>query len=262
MRPFSCLAAFAALASTAAAIPTAQSAAPNGLEDAKRNFEKNVSGITRGKMAKLKDLTKEERLDYVNAVKCLMKLPAKTPQEVAPGAKSRVVCRLQRPAHPKRRFKVHYTGNFQAWHRWFVFNYERALGEECAYKGYQPYWDWAKHATAPENLGGNGAAIPHDGPVIAPPPGIKAPTIQLPPGLGGGPVTEGPFANMTITLGPVALTDVPPGPMGALATTRGRPRGTLQNRKATNRSFNALDRSGKGLLRIPALVERASQPAY
>ncbi|KAH8842525.1 hypothetical protein MCOR02_004694 [Pyricularia oryzae] len=121
MRPFSCLAAFAALASTAAAIPTAQSAAPNGLEDAKRNFEKNVSGITRGKMAKLKgaakkratgegrpsqfrhfhlyggqcgycgDLTKEERLDYVNAVKCLMKLPAKTPQEVAPGAKSRVV---------------------------------------------------------------------------------------------------------------------------------------------------------------------------
>lgn len=36
------------------------------------------------------DLTKEERLDYVNAVKCLMKLPAKTPQEVAPGAKSRV----------------------------------------------------------------------------------------------------------------------------------------------------------------------------
>lgn len=68
----------------------------------------------------------------------------------------------------------------------------------------------------PYSLGGNGAAIPHDGPVIAPPPGIKAPTIQLPSGLGGGPVTEGPFANMTITLGPVALTDVPPGPMGGL----------------------------------------------
>ncbi|KAI6255101.1 hypothetical protein MCOR27_008064 [Pyricularia oryzae] len=59
MRPFSCLAAFAALASTAAAIPTAQSAAPNGLEDAKRNFEKNVSGITRGKMAKLKGAAKK-----------------------------------------------------------------------------------------------------------------------------------------------------------------------------------------------------------
>lgn len=114
----------------------------------------------------------------------------------------------------------------------------------------------------PYSLGGNGAAIPHDGPVIAPPPGINAPTIQLPPGLGGGPVTEGPFANMTITLGPVALTDVPPGPMGGLGHNPRPSKRDLAKQKATNRSFNALDRSGKGLLRIPALVERASQPAY
>ncbi|KAI6453816.1 hypothetical protein MCOR07_001074 [Pyricularia oryzae] len=161
MRPFSCLAAFAALASTAAAIPTAQSAAPNGLEDAKRNFEKNVSGITRGKMAKLKDLTKEERLDYVNAVKCLMKLPAKTPQEVAPGAKSRVGT---------------------AWHRWFVFNYERALGEECAYKGYQPYWDWAKHATAPEKFANLQWAIRTASAATAPPSRTTDPSSHRRPG--------------------------------------------------------------------------------
>ncbi|ELQ35329.1 hypothetical protein OOU_Y34scaffold00712g2 [Pyricularia oryzae Y34] len=189
MRPFSCLAAFAALASTAAAIPTAQSAAPNGLEDAKRNFEKNVSGITRGKMAKLKgaakkerqgkgdhrnsaistctaanvaiDLTKEERLDYVNAVKCLMKLPAKTPQEVAPGAKSRVGT---------------------AWHRWFVFNYERALGEECAYKGYQPYWGWAKHATAPEKFANLQWAIRTASAATAPPSRTTDPSSHRRPG--------------------------------------------------------------------------------
>ncbi|TLD25198.1 hypothetical protein PspLS_06104 [Pyricularia sp. CBS 133598] len=252
MRPSSCLAAFAALASTATTMPTAQSEAPGGLEEAKRDFEKIVSEITMGKMAELEsdakkdqqekdeyrtctaanlairkeygDLTKEERLDYVNAVKCLMKLPARTPQEVAPGAKSRYDD--FNVLHVQKTLDVHYTGNFQPWHRWFIFNYELALREECAYKGYQPYWDWAKYATAPEkspifngdpySLGGNGAAIPHDGPIIAPPPGTNAPTIQLPPGLGGGPVTEGPFANMTITLGPVALVDVAPGPMGGL----------------------------------------------
>ncbi|KAI6368832.1 hypothetical protein MCOR25_004574 [Pyricularia grisea] len=142
------------------------------------------------------DLTKEERLDHVNAVKGLMRLPAKTPQEVAPGAKSRsTFCTSKRRS----------TSN-----RWFVFNSERALREECAYKSYQSYWDWA-------NLGGNGAAIPHEGPIIAPPPGTNAPTIQLSPrALAAALSPKGPFGNMTITLGPVALTNVPPGPMGGL----------------------------------------------
>ena len=36
------------------------------------------------------DLSKAERLDYVNAVKCLQKKPPKTPAAVAAGAKSRV----------------------------------------------------------------------------------------------------------------------------------------------------------------------------
>lgn len=35
-------------------------------------------------------LSKEERLDYVNAVKCLQELPPRTPASVAAGAKSRV----------------------------------------------------------------------------------------------------------------------------------------------------------------------------
>lgn len=35
-------------------------------------------------------LTEAERLDYVNAVKCLQGLSARTPESVATGAKSRV----------------------------------------------------------------------------------------------------------------------------------------------------------------------------
>lgn len=170
-------------------------------------------------------LSKSERLAYINAVKCLQRLPARTPADVAPGAKSRfddfVVTHIQQT------MTIHYTGNFMAWHRWFVYQYEKALRDECGYTGYQPYWDWPKYASAPQksplfngddwSLGGNGEYVPHDGPVIVPPAGVGGGNIQLPAGLGGGYVTTGPFANMTVNLGPVGgLEGVPPGPLGGL----------------------------------------------
>ena len=170
-------------------------------------------------------LSKAERLAYVNAVKCLQSKPAKTPASVAPGAKSRfddfVVTHIQQT------LDIHYSGVFQAWHRWFVYQYELALRNECGYTGYQPYWDWPKYAKAPQDspifngdpysLGGNGEYIPHDGPVIVPPPGIGGDNISLPAGVGGGFVKTGPFANMSVNLGPVGgLADTAPGPLGGL----------------------------------------------
>ncbi|KAL2130634.1 hypothetical protein VTI74DRAFT_6135 [Chaetomium olivicolor] len=170
-------------------------------------------------------LSKKERLAYINAVKCLQRLPARTPAEVAPGAKSRfddfVVTHIQQT------LSIHYSGIFQPWHRWFVYQYEKALRDECGYTGYQPYWDWPLYARAPQDsplfngddysLGGNGEYIPHDGPVITPPPGVGGDAIPLPAGLGGGFVTTGPFANMTVNLGPVGgLADTAPGPLGGL----------------------------------------------
>ncbi|KAK1479530.1 hypothetical protein CCUS01_04659 [Colletotrichum cuscutae] len=156
-------------------------------------------------------LSLTERLSYVNAVKCLQSLPPRTPANVSSGARSRfddfVVTHIQQT------MTIHYTGNFMPWHRWFVHLYEKALREECGYTGYQPYWDWPKYASAPElspifngdpySLGGNGEYISHDGPVIEPPVGIGGSSIQLPAGVGGGFVTTGPFANMSVNLGPV-----------------------------------------------------------
>jgi tyrosinase len=170
-------------------------------------------------------LSKADRLAYVNAVKCLMTLPPKTPASVAPGAKSRfddfVVTHIQQT------LSIHYNGIFMPWHRWFVYQYELALRNECGYKGYQPYWDWPKYASAPQDsplfngdaysLGGNGEYIPHDGPVIVPPAGVGGGDIQLPAGVGSGNVTTGPFANMTVNLGPVGgLADTAAGPDGGL----------------------------------------------
>ena len=79
--------------------------------------------------------------------------------------------------------------------------------------GSQPYWDWTQH---PDNfsqdalfdgseysMGGNGEYVPHElanGTV----PGLPDPiVVTRPPGTGGGCVIDGPFANITLNLGPV-----------------------------------------------------------
>lgn len=66
-------------------------------------------------------------------------------------------------------------------------------------------------------MGGNGENVPHEGLVITPPQGIPGETIELPPGIGGGCIVTGPFANMTVNLGPFeGLEGTPPGPDGGL----------------------------------------------
>jgi hypothetical protein len=55
----------------------------------------------------------------------------------------------------------------------------------------------------------------HDGPVLVAPDGISTPPI--PAGVGGGFVKTGPFANMSVNLGPVGgLNGTAPGPDGGL----------------------------------------------
>lgn len=168
-------------------------------------------------------LSHEERLDYVNAVQCLQNLPPRTPANVSSGARSRfddftVV-------HIQQTLDIHFSGIFPPWHRWFVYSYEKALREECGYKGYQPYWDWPKYAHAPQDspifdgsgtsLGGNGEFIEHEGPVIQSPDGQTS--LPLAPGVGSGKVSTGPFANMVVNLGPVGgLNNTAPGPDGGL----------------------------------------------
>jgi tyrosinase len=115
---------------------------------------------------------------------------------------------------------IHYTGNFLSFHRWFLYLFEKALQTECGYKGTIPYWDWPKYVHSPQtspifngdaySMGGNGAYYPHNGTLIVPPAGVSGNPIQLPAGVGGGCVTQGPFTN--ITLGPMGLADVPVGP--------------------------------------------------
>lgn len=113
--------------------------------------------------------------------------------------------------HINQTLTIHGTGNFLSWHRYFTWAYEQALRNECGYQGYQPYWNWGRWALEPldspifdggeASMSGNGEYAPHDC-ANAIPTGLNC----IPAGAGGGCVTSGPFANMTVNLGPISLT--------------------------------------------------------
>lgn len=157
-------------------------------------------------------LSKTDRKAYTDAVLCLQAKQAKTPNSLVAGAKSRFDDWVA--THINQTMTIHYTGTFLAWHRYFTWQYEQALRNECGYKGYQPYWDWAKTAQSglekspifdgsDSSMSGNGLPVANQGDIILG--GNGLPEIPIPAGSGGGCVTSGPFKNMKVNLGPVAL---------------------------------------------------------
>ncbi|CAK4025475.1 Tyrosinase orsC [Lecanosticta acicola] len=167
-------------------------------------------------------LSKSQRRDYIRAVRCLQTKPALTPLAVAAGAKTRYDDFVV--VHINQTLTIHYTANFLSWHRYFTWSYEEALRNECGYQGDQPYWDWAKTARdgllsspifdgSDTSMSGNGANTGNKSDVILSVGSGYAP-IDLPSGSGGGCVTKGAFANMTVNLGPESL----PTPGGVTET--------------------------------------------
>jgi tyrosinase len=154
-------------------------------------------------------LSKPDRRAYIAAVKCLQTKPSLLS---FPGSKSLfddfVAIHLQQTGN------IHLSGTFLTWHRYFTYTYEQRLRNDCGYKGDFPYWEWGldvkNPATSPvfdgsdTSLSGNGEAIPHQGLILTEPFNPDA-LIPLPPGSGGGCVKTGPFATMTVHIGPVAL---------------------------------------------------------
>jgi tyrosinase len=98
-------------------------------------------------------LSKQERKAYTDAVLCLQAKKANTPASLVPGAKSRFDDWVS--THINQTLNIHYTGTFLAWHRYFTWQYEQALRNECGYKGYQPYWNWVRTLHAPPSFEAN-----------------------------------------------------------------------------------------------------------
>ncbi|RAR08504.1 Di-copper centre-containing protein [Stemphylium lycopersici] len=186
-----------------------------GLENLRNDVEKNgypsPGQCTLENVAVRKEwalLTTPERRNYIDAIKCLHSKPALTPAAVAPGARSRFDDFVV--THVLQTYSVHGTANFLAWHRYYIWAYEQLLRNECGYKGYLPYYNWAWWHDDPTKsplFDGSDTSI-SDGGTYMPgrnytciPQDYNCP-IKLPAGSGGGCVS-GPLANWTVSIGPI-----------------------------------------------------------
>ncbi|EEH36257.2 tyrosinase central domain-containing protein [Paracoccidioides lutzii Pb01] len=162
-------------------------------------------------------LTADEKKEYINAVLCLQKLESIWPQSEVPGVRSRFDDFVA--LHIQQARLVHFTASFLGWHRYYLWTYEEALRNECGYTGHHPYWNWAEYAEDPvsnpmfdgseTSLSGNGEATDHGNVTIVP-------GLIVPSGTGGGCVISGPFASMSVNLGPITpiMPDLQPNGNG------------------------------------------------
>ncbi|KAK5122678.1 hypothetical protein LTR85_003941 [Meristemomyces frigidus] len=163
-------------------------------------------------------LSSTENTEYIDAVLCLQSKEAIS-GSIAPGAQSRYDDFVA--THINQTLTIHGTGNFLTWHRYFTWTYEHALRNECGYTGYQPYLNWGKYALDPldapvfdgsaTSMSGNGVYRNESDVDV---PYSALPEIVVPAGVGGGCVETGPFANMSVNLGPLAgvYSDIPANP--------------------------------------------------
>lgn len=93
----------------------------------------------------------DEREDWINAVNCLAELPHDpnlTPSvplnvsRIPPVNESSSFYDDLSYLHMDLNVKIHWTGLFFPWHRYFINFFEDALINKCGYKGATPYWDW------------------------------------------------------------------------------------------------------------------------
>ncbi|EXK33567.1 tyrosinase [Fusarium oxysporum f. sp. melonis 26406] len=210
---FGILAALLSASSLVAASPTQSagdlmldlnSKAISALENAQAPTSRKKCTIANANVRRdWKALSKKERKAYINAVLCLRKKPSKADPSFAPGARTRYDDFVA--VHINQTRTIHATGNFFTWHRYYTWAYEKALRDECDYKGTQPYWNWFEtgdFATNPlfdgseTSMSGDGGFFKHNGSVSG------TGLIFLPSGNGGGCIKKGPFAGATANLGP------------------------------------------------------------
>ncbi|KAI0376099.1 putative tyrosinase [Hypomontagnella monticulosa] len=100
-----------------------------------------------------------ERLEYLQAVKCLSSIPS----TLCNGTLHDEFAYI----HRKIGDYSHEAAPFLPWHRYFIHIYEETLKQRCKYKGTLPYWDWTRDWAdlsqspvwdATEGFGGNGNA--------------------------------------------------------------------------------------------------------
>lgn len=175
------------------------------------------SVLTREKHGGRRTLSLDERDAFIAAIKCLQAAPAQTGNAYA-GVRSRYDDFLV--THITQTDYIHWVGHFLPWHRYFLWLFEKALREECGHAAALPYWDWTLDAATGDNttfatspvfdaIGGFGG----NGPFIADLSGFSPDArsiLEVPGRSGGGCITDGPFADYQISMGPGNHTEYTP----------------------------------------------------
>jgi len=103
-----------------------------------------------------RSMPREERAQWIAAVKCLNKLPHNpalvqtyntTYTQIPPLNPDSSYLDDWTYIHMDLNPAIHFTGLFLPWHRAFIKDFDSALRQKCNYKGSQPYWDWTKDAS-------------------------------------------------------------------------------------------------------------------
>ncbi|KZT29126.1 Di-copper centre-containing protein [Neolentinus lepideus HHB14362 ss-1] len=99
-------------------------------------------------------LSRDERADFIRAANCLARLPHTPdleptvfPSDIPPVNKSGSYYDDFIYIHMDLNMKIHYTGHFFPWHRWYINTYEMILRDKCGFQGLLPYWNWSMDAT-------------------------------------------------------------------------------------------------------------------
>lgn len=200
-----------ASASTNSTLDTLVSTASENIQQILQDRVSNASATCTSENVQVRKewaaLTSAEKTSYIDAVKCMMNTSAITPLSAAPGVRNRFDD--FGALHVNMTASIHWTSVFFTWHRYYVWLYEQVMRDECGYNGTQPYWDWSSTDTlaahplfdgSDTSISGNGEYVEETTYVLIPTPDIINTTV--PSGTGGGCLTSGPFANLTVRLGP------------------------------------------------------------
>ncbi|KAG7451672.1 Di-copper centre-containing protein [Guyanagaster necrorhizus] len=100
-----------------------------------------------------RSLTDDEKADFISSIKCLAHMPhdpklspTVKPDDIPPVNDTSSYWDDISYIHMDMNFKIHFTGLFLPWHRWFVHVVETELRKKCGFSGTMPYWDWTRDA--------------------------------------------------------------------------------------------------------------------
>lgn len=213
MVKFATLAATAALASTALSAPHKE-----WNKDWDHDWKGQCHPWNAQTRVSYSSLSNWEKKSYIAAIQCIQSKPSNLNRQQYPAAVNRY--QDYSVVHVTQTNKIHLSGFFLTWHRYYLYLFEKDLRETCGYRGRYPYWDFSVPGdiTKDPMFDGSDTSLSGNGLPNGTDPIALGSRLVIPHGSGGGCVTTGPFKNWQPTLNfisPLFLVSGAPLPQSA-----------------------------------------------